>query len=196
MRKFIAGFIVGGVMAMALPVSGGSVVGRVVQATMPLAIDGARVAQEVAIIDGTSYLPLRVVADLFSYDITFLAKEQRVVLTRKLSPSYPVVEYEVRSNVPGLIIRSPEQSYGYVELDGDAYLSHTPLSGYLKYDGDTTPPRYTFTFPGKQSVVLFVGRDQKYTKGVDGFRYGGYTYVRLSALGLRAVVQGDVLWLE
>jgi len=61
-----------------------SAVGKKVTSTMKLVIDGQQAAKDVIIIEGTSYLPVRVSAELFGYDVEY--ENRTVYLNKKEEP--------------------------------------------------------------------------------------------------------------
>jgi hypothetical protein len=80
----------------------------------------------------------------------------------------------------------PENLIAAAKRDGEWYVGLTPLILYADWDCK----QVKVTIPDRGRVVISNG--QTYQKGIDGYQ-DGYNYVRLSALGLRAALNGDTL---
>lgn len=84
-KKLLIGIMIG--LIMSVPVTAfadeiQSMIGKVVEGTFPLKIDGQRAERDVLVIDGTSYIPVRAASELFGYDVLF-NPEGEVVLQKK-----------------------------------------------------------------------------------------------------------------
>jgi len=85
MRKHIISFIAGILFASAMPTYAAvtSIAGKSVkiQGEFPVLVDGVELQKKSIAIDGTTYIPLRVAADSFGYDSSFVNKT--VILEKK-----------------------------------------------------------------------------------------------------------------
>lgn len=86
--------------------------------------------------------------------------------------------------------RGPDETFMYQVLDGEGYLAHSAFGRYVDWDGTKT----TITLPGAGTVSVPAG--SKYEPGVNGFEQYGYTFIKLSALGLKPTISGDVITLS
>jgi outer membrane translocation and assembly module TamA len=59
-----------------------SLIGKTIQGEFPVKIDGKTLGKKAVVIDGSSYLPVRIIGDATGYDVTFDA-ELGVKLTKK-----------------------------------------------------------------------------------------------------------------
>lgn len=78
MRKFMIGILVGVSLTFATSIFAEditnevqSLIGKKVEGSFPLTIDGHRASKDVIVIEGTSYVPVRAASELFGYDIFF-----------------------------------------------------------------------------------------------------------------------------
>lgn len=74
MRKYIVGALFGLLLAIPLTTFGeqiSSIVGKQVKGEHPVIVDGKHLSKNAISIDGTTYAPLRAVADAVGYDIAF-----------------------------------------------------------------------------------------------------------------------------
>lgn len=197
MKKFIAGILCGMVLMVSVSAYADSMIGKKVDAIYPLKINGQRAAKDVIAIEGTSYLPVRAAGEMFGYQVDFI--NQEVVLMNKsvenftntyVKPPQPKDIYLVTST----IIKTMPGDYKYIIRNGEGYLPDG-VFGYYK------APLDNFT---KTSIMVPNGREIIYSnenpEGDNIFVEDGTIYIKLSALGLKAVIKNngksDVLWLE
>jgi hypothetical protein len=142
------------------------------------------------IVDGRTLLPVRAVADALGYEVNYDNATNTVRIEKSLKPDTvgTVEYYYVESNV----IKVPVKKYGYpyVVLDGEPYLALGVFVFYADYDGI----KATVNIPGRRTIII--PKTQEYEKGIDGCVYQGRIMIKLSALGLKAVIQDDTLILE
>jgi hypothetical protein len=96
----ILGIIIGVALAVTSSVYADdiqSLVGKAIQGEFPVKLDGKTLNKKAVVIDGSSYLPVRVIGDAIGYDVTFDA-ELGIKLTKKagvtVTESSTVVETE------------------------------------------------------------------------------------------------------
>lgn len=82
MKKKLLGTVL---IALLIPLAAhaSSYVGMVIEGTFPLYIDGQRVSQDVIVVDGTSFIPVRAASELFGYDVTFDETTRAVFLDKQ-----------------------------------------------------------------------------------------------------------------
>jgi len=71
MKKVISGFVVGAILMFTVSVYADSIIGKAIDTTYPLFIDGTRCTVDAVSIEGTSYIPVRKAAEMFGYDVNF-----------------------------------------------------------------------------------------------------------------------------
>jgi hypothetical protein len=213
LKKVAAGFLAGVLAAMTATAYADeieSVIGRTVEGTFPLKINGKRAAKDVIVLNGTSYLPVRAAGELFGYQVDFVNGE--VLLDKQAgntsgtgtgsegngtsgtdgaegneedeSPSVPPGTYSVKTSY--FAVNSGKGTLAV--RDGQQYLSVLVFERYLSNDGITV----SVTLPGRTPVEF----DYKgaYKAGVHGYNENGQ-YVSLSALGLKAEASGTSITL-
>jgi hypothetical protein len=186
MKRFLAGILVGGILMASTPVFADTIIGKVVQGTLPLYINGSRVSQDLIVIDGVSYVPLKAAADLFDYDIQWMEKERQVVMNQKSTQkSSPQTKCRVVS--PYVIEHDAEEEGVYI--DGEAY---APLAHFRLYV-TWQRPTVTVRLPNRETINMDVERP--YTQGCDGFT-SDRTYLRIGALGLDWEYRDGVIVIE
>lgn len=185
MRKFISGAVFGLILSTTLTAFAASpLIGKQVKEIFPLKIDGIRSPKDVVAIDGTSYLPVRVAAEQFGYYVSFVNRE--VILIKR--EHVKAQEHSVQSNVFKVGGGNSEQAY--ITRGGEGYLPIVVFAHYAEFDG----VKATVSVPGYDPIIV---RDkQEYIAGTNGFTESGRVFIKLSALGLKANIQGDTLWLE
>jgi hypothetical protein len=84
-RNFVLGLIVGILLASAVPAYGAvsSLIGKTVQGEYSVKVDDKEIAAKSIAIDGTTYAPLRAVAESIGYDVTF--KDKTVIFSKSKS---------------------------------------------------------------------------------------------------------------
>jgi hypothetical protein len=76
MRKYIVGTLFGFVLAFSLSAHADdikSLMGKAVQGTFPVTVEGKLLDKQSIVIDGTSYLPIKSISDAVGYDAKFNA---------------------------------------------------------------------------------------------------------------------------
>lgn len=164
---------------------GVDMIGKQVDATYPLYINGGKAAKEAISIEGTSYIPVRVASEMFGYDVEFANNEVKLSRKGKVIPH----DYEVHSDIIK-IGGNPEDKHSYILRDGEGYLPLIVFAHYCTYE-DT---KATINVPDYKTIIINNG--ETYEPGINGFVNSGRIVVKLSAVGLKGVVKDGVLWLE
>lgn len=198
MRKYVTGILIGFLLSMSLTAYAGEVnmIGKVVDGVKPFFINGKRANQDVLIIQRRSYIPAKAASDLFGYDIDFINNEVHMQSKKfkGLTPFEQALKgmnyYLYKSN---LDLNLGEETTGnLLEIDGNQYIKLTPaFSNHLIWDANTgiaTVEYNNHTVTGQKTGV--------YVKDIDLIQISGYLHIRLSALGLKAVLRDNVLWIE
>lgn len=196
MKKYIMGAIIGMMLSMSYSVSAEVIdmIGKKVDGSYPFKINGKRAAQDVVVIEGASYIPVRAAADLFGYDIDFDKVNKEVHMQSKKFKGFSDFEkakraqmiYTLKTEVLGL--KGSGEKIPVLFYLNEYYVPHSPLFiGVAGSDGTT----FTVPFNGKT-----VSGTRDSTENNDVFSLDGYYYIKLSALGLKATVQGDTLVIE
>jgi hypothetical protein len=75
MKKYIIGIIIGFSLATVSAANAEeivtSLIGKTVQGSFPIKVDGKQLTSQAAVIDGTAYLPVRDIGDALNKDVTF-----------------------------------------------------------------------------------------------------------------------------
>lgn len=189
MKKIAAGFLAGVLVATTATAYAQKIemmVGKVIDGTFPLYIDGKKVDQDVIDVEGTSYLPVRKASELFGYQVDFT--NDQVVLKKNSGGSSSSTGSASSGSAAanGLVaVKTGLFTLGtakgvLVEQDGEQYLSALVFSKYLSSDGTTVtiqlPTGGSAEFPAKG----------EYEAGCSGYVSNGSLFVSLSALGLSA----------
>jgi len=84
MKKFVFGMFIGLLLAIPLSVASAeviSLIGKRVQGSYPVLLNNQRVEKDAIVVDGTSFLPVRTISELFNADVAFVNGE--IVITPK-----------------------------------------------------------------------------------------------------------------
>ena len=188
MKKFVAGLVAGIILASVVPVLAEStaILGRPVQGTFPLFINGVRAPKDVVVIDATSYLPVRVSGELFGYDVDFVNREVLLVKTGTYNARW---SHYIRSKY---FSTDASTAYPCLVVADEWYIPVAAFGRNATYSPTST--WVTISLPNKPPVTF--NKDAQYAPGIAGFKDGFTSYVRLSELLLKPVVQFETLWLE
>jgi len=188
MKKFVAGLVAGIILASVVPVLAEStaIIGRAVQGTFPLIINGVRAYKDVVVIDGTSYLPVRVSGELFGYDVDFVNREVILIKTNSYNGKW---SYYVKSKS---FSTDSGTLHTCLVVDGEWYVPIAAFGKNASYS--STSSWVSISLPNKPPMTF--NKDAAYSPGIAGFKEGLTSYVRLSSLLLKPVVQFETLWLE
>lgn len=201
-KKFISGLVVGVCLtasASAFADDIESILGKSVDGEFPVKIDGVTLSQKAAVIEGTSYLPVRAVGNAIGRDVTFDAKSG-IELKKKTNDTEAVqsennIKAQFVSNTKTILEKEYIKENGnfyLVEIDGDQYVSAAALS--VPYQITFNIPVASFEIVGKNPINVTVS--DKYSKGVDSFIVDGSSVFKLSLFGLVAHIDGDTLIIE
>lgn len=112
MRKYLIGGIVGALLAISTQSYGeefvSSIIGKQVQGQFPIKINGVKLNQSAAVVDGTSYLPVRAVGEALNMDVSFNADlgielkkkggNSVVIEPEKTAPTLQEIEEKIEAN--------------------------------------------------------------------------------------------------
>ncbi len=177
----------------------GLMIGKVVDSTYPVIVDGTQLATDAIVIDGVSYEPTRVVAEAlgattgFVDDKIILTKEGHAVADTTTTSAIirdDVQSYKVKSITDAFKVGGGDTEQDYIEKNGDQYLPLVVFAHYTEY----IMPVATVSVPGYP--VITVQDNQEYNLGCEGFMYKGRMFIKLSSVGLKAEVKDGYLWLE
>lgn len=185
MKKLLSGFILGVVLSLSVnAIAASPLVGKAIQGTFPLIIDGGRASKDVIVVEGTSYLPVRAAGEMFGYDVGF---ENNTVLlnqqTKEVDKMLELQKIDVQSK-----ILQQNNEYSYVLKNNEYYFEAPLYSKFLKWDNETKT--ITISIPNKQSVQMSKNEPDK------SLERHGRTYINLSSLSLTGTIQDGVLVIE
>lgn len=166
MKRFFAGIVMGVILTMAVPAIASTIIGKTVGGTFPVYLYGNKLTKDAAVIDSTSYLPVRVLGEALGLDVKF--ENGQVLLERKQNgDGKKTLDYKINSNV--LPIQTTLPDVPAFQINGEIYVPITIL------DGDYATKLY---------------EEDKFHK------FNGKSFMRISDFGLKAVIRDGVMWLE
>jgi len=184
MKRFIAGLIIGVILMLAAPAFGDGVIGKVVEGTLPLVINGKKAMQDVIVIEGTSYLPVREACKMFGYNVSWNQETREVILETKDHTLSKAGYYTYKTKL--FDIWEPELKNKFFVMDGAQYIPYQIFNNYPHFE-----------IPGHEPYYLEIeGPPKEYTKGCVYFIYITKPYIKASELGLKARIDGDTVWIE
>lgn len=176
--------------------------------------------------NGTTYLSLRKTAEAVGADLKWNEEERRVeiinkatdpeykekleqaaleslidlygedILDKRSADEFPVGARETllkfkmvyyKSDVINISLGQSEHQL--MKYNEEYYVPVNIISSYSSKDGWD----YYITLPGKQSILVQTGEKRQATE--HSFKDGGL-YIKLSSLGLKPRIEGDICWLE
>lgn len=196
MKKIIALSILMVLVFTAGTFAGSDMIGKTVEGTFPLHINGQIAPVECIVIDGKSYAPVRFVGEAAGYAVDFQNNQVYLVnpeATVSIQPkesvrgSDAVDYYKVKSGV--IELNGPPASY--IFRDNEIYYPVALFSRYYSWDGVNV---VTITMPWGKSTSF--NKANTYETGINGFSEKGRSYIGVSAVGLKAIVNDGQLWLD
>lgn len=185
MKKFMMGLIVGVLITISTSVIAEEtdVVGKVIDATMPLFIDGQQADKDLIVVDGTSYAPMRAASGYFGYDIEYIPDKKEVAM--KKSVERMIDQIKIRN-------KGTEEFYDslYLVYENEIAVPAASIGAETEeWDGTTM----TLSLNGQTTSGT---RQSKLENGDPMGVYEGRFYVKLSALGLKGSLQNGQLTIE
>lgn len=166
MKKFLCGFLLGGMIFMAIPSMANDLIGKSIEGMIPVYLHGNRVAKDAIIIDSTSYLPVRALGEALGMDVRF--ENGQVLVERKPNKdNRKIFDYKIKSNAFNFKDEMPV--FSPFEENGEIYIP----TGLL-YTAD---------------------RDRLQDEGKLHF-FNARAFIKISDFGLKAVIRDGVMWLE
>jgi len=196
MRKYFVGVVFGLILGLSVAAYGSGMIGKAVDTTYPVYIEGQRAELDAIVIEGVSYLPARYIAESVGYKVDFV--NEQIVLTEPVEVATvepapePVTETpveEVKSvtiNKYVCDILDLDTPYIYKAIDGEWFYPPVAFIKYLTNDGNI----YTINLPWK-TVAIDAGKE--YSPGMDGGKIDGRVFVSLSSVGLKPIISGDTV---
>lgn len=188
MKRFLAGLVVGAILS----VGGGALaantlVGRTIQETYPIFINGKRLDHDAIGINGVSYIPTRDATTLFGYEVKWDPVKFEIHLNTPTIDRPEVIRYPVHSSVD-LAVNTREEAMT-ITRDGNLYVYMNMFGKYVTWK----KPVVTFAFPGDN---LSVQAPEEYVVGADGFIYNGTVYVKASLFPVIISIRDGTLYVE
>lgn len=208
MRKYLVGAVFGFCITFATSAHAEvtTMIEKVVDGVFSVKVNGKTLANQALVIEGTSYLPVREFGEALGMDVKFdadlgieLMQKARPAPTPDSTPTTSAEQiakhavmhapsYEVKS--ASLNVTGGRDNTKVMVIDDSVYVTaNNALGNYMSFDGINTK------ITVNDKTVSFEGAP-KYNTGTDAFMFGPDTFVRVSALGLKAEVKEGTLWIE
>lgn len=209
MRKYIIGLTLGIVLTLGFSVGADSLIGKTVQTTLPLVIEGERAEQDVIVIEGSSYVPLKFAGEIFSYDTSYNSENKEVHMQKKINKDNTDIvnindEKEKNMGIDNnlnitmkssimlskkLNRENNESEFDYFVIDENIYVAASFFSNFATWDSKLQI--VTITLPDDNPINLLANKE--YFKDIDSFIHQGRIFIKLSALGLKADIQENII---
>jgi len=113
MKKVLVGFLAGVIVTAAGTAYAddivSSIVGKTVQGSFPVKVDGKQLTSQAAVIDGTSYLPVRAVGEALNKEVTFDAELGIELKEKEGTPVTAPTQQPTATSIPAQPISKQEQ---------------------------------------------------------------------------------------
>lgn len=208
MKKVLIGFILGAILSSSLVVSANTMIGKTIDNIYPLFIDGKRVNKDVIVIEGTSYLPVKVSGESFGYDVKWDSVNKQVLMEKQTTEIQSVgettmndkelfrssfVKGKINSNTLKLNKDIKDISVGYMLIDNEYYLKFNTFSDdYIK----NVSNKKTININGAELEIIRHPDTETYIPGMDYIIMFLTPYVKISYFGLTSEVINGELWIE
>lgn len=192
MKKFLIGIIVGAVLSFSASVYAddiASLVGKEIQGEFPVKVNGEKLANNAAVVDGTSYLPVRAIGDALNMEVSF-DPEQGIELKEKVEQA-PVTDDKLtvrhfsKAKLDLDKVSEKNGEFSLAEANDDQYVVVGVLGGTWNKPFITVE-----SIKGEKYIIQVL---EKYEAGAEAFILDGNVFIKLSPLGLKATVSGDTL---
>lgn len=184
MKKFVTGIFVGCLLTISSTViaENDSIVGKIVEGTMPLFIDGNRADKDLIVVDGTTYAPMRSASSYFGYNIEYIPDKKEVSMVRSIEKSIKLI--------PVMNLLNPNiEKTNYMVYENEIAVAISAVGGEAQWDGELlTLTMNENTINGTKSSRL--------ENGDPVGLYEGSFYVKLSQLGLKGTLNNGKLIIE
>ncbi|MEI7024627.1 stalk domain-containing protein [Paenibacillus sp. y28] len=195
MKKYVAGVLTGVLLTCSVTAfadDARQIIGKAVDGTLSLVIDGKASPKDVIVIEGDSYFPVRAAGEIFGYEVGYDDAAKQVKLTK---PNKGATGTGGTNADKPLAVKSSDLAlnstkvYLVVQENGDQYLPVMVFEKYVSNDG-----QYLTVNLGPGKIISFAN-NQPYEAGIAGY-VSDQIYVKLSALGLKASVRGNNIILD
>lgn len=154
-------------------------------APIRLIVNGQEIQPDVPpqIIDGRVMVPVRFVSQALGYEVKWEETTNTVLIYNKKQEHR---FYEVKSKT----LNIPTRTEAVYIFDGEVYL---PIIVFGKYYAGYDNSSVTFDMP---SGKITLQKSAEYKPGTEAVNINGRTFVRASALKVKPIIEGNVIWLE
>lgn len=145
MKKFIMGLLVGVGIASSFNAYAAieSLIGKEVQGEVNVKLNGSTIGNKAAIVDGSSYLPVRAIGEALGLNVDFQNSE--VILNQKpIEVKQPVTESTNNQTTP-TTTPAPERKLNLDQIEGKIEQTKINIQGLkmvIEAGGGTTNPQY------------------------------------------------------
>lgn len=210
MKKITIGLIVGFLLAISTTTIADGIIGKVVESTMPLFVDGERIETNLIIVEGISYAPMRDISDRFGYSINYNSEKKEVSMI-KIKKDNLFSTPDINNKT---IVKKEFDFKNATNIIPNHIEARNPLkpnlttTRYLFYDNEFCLPFSSigldeFNREGSNVIVSLNGKtvtgtmESRFENGDQMGFYNGYEYyVKLSALGLKGTIKDGILIIE
>lgn len=186
MKKCIASFILGAMVALSVSVFAESVL-KADLATFEVYVKEQKFESDkpIVAINGSTYLPLKDIGTVLNVPVEWNAEQRRVEIDMKENVSAEIKTIQIKSETLDLVLVT---NYTPVIQNNKYYVSINVLEKYIKHkDGS-----YYLELPNKDSFIVKTG-----AQSTDySIKYTGGTYIDLEACGINYKVEDNILWIE
>ena len=194
MKKFLSGVFSGILLTAGVTsyAEVNSLVGKAIQGEYTVRFDGVPLDKKAIVVDGTSYLPVRTMANVLDLNVDFDPANGISVSKEGLSMVSQLKEFN-EIIVSGKKIKS--DAFWLIYLDGEQYINVSSVVeiGACK-NVSWNNPYLVFEFEENISIKVLLSNN--YSKGVDAFSHQGRAMVRLSLFGMKAYEDGNALLIK
>jgi hypothetical protein len=84
MKKLMLGILIGIMLSIPVTIFGEqvvSVIGKTIEGQYPIYVNGQKVEKDAIVVEGTSYLPVRLIGEIFGQDVSFI--DSQVILKER-----------------------------------------------------------------------------------------------------------------
>jgi hypothetical protein len=170
-------------------------IGKVVDGTFNVKVGDKTLDTPAIVIEGTSYLPVRAFGDATGYDVGF-DSNLGITMTPKMytpAPQTPKETLPIKGPITVSMFGNTSSIDGYLEKDGNQYI---PIRGVIGADYSVKYVSPNVIVKEKDKPDIAINVNNQYQENIDGFTYNGTIFIKLSALGLKATVNGDTLTID
>lgn len=214
MKKYLAGFLIGVIVTVGMTAFADEINSWIAErATFDVYVGGEKFESNkpVAVIDGSTYLPLKATGEALGVSVEWNVEDRRVEVGEVKTPTIEVTPTVIpTSTIPPITLLTPKPVS--TPTTKEQFGSHLNTKTYYfksdLFETDNKGKHALIMYKNEQYTPLYLlgsvlqGENDNWSINIRGektpetYAHMGTIYVKLSSVGLKARIEGDTAYLE